>query len=101
MDVYQVGLQLESAGLVVSVGYKLALVRIRSWREAEKERTKAIGDQLAAIVASVNTHAQADMLATARSPTVSRDSSPARRPVSAATKADNSAANFGAVYVFE
>ena len=58
---HQVDLQLGIFGLVVSVGYKIALVLIRAWREAERERTKVIGDQFAAIVASVDSRAQADI----------------------------------------
>ena len=68
MNLYQVALQLGIAGLVVAVGYKIALVLIRSWREAEKERTKAIGDGLTAIAGAVQaqagilqTHATADI----------------------------------------
>jgi hypothetical protein len=48
----QLLLQLGISGAVLFVGYQIALVLLRNWREAEKERTQALSHGLKALVDS-------------------------------------------------
>lgn len=64
----QLLLQLGISGAVLFVGYRIALVLLRNWREAEKERTKALADgfkglidSFTAIVAKVDAHHTLDI----------------------------------------
>jgi hypothetical protein len=57
----QIALQLGIAGLLVVVGYRIALVLIKNWRETESERTTALANGLSAITTSVNNHSSADI----------------------------------------
>lgn len=61
MTLEQVGLQLGIAGLLAVIGYRIALVLIRTLRESDKERTSVLKEQLASIVSSVNAHSVADL----------------------------------------
>lgn len=53
MNIEQVGLQLGIAGFVLAIGYKLAVLLIKNWRETESERTAIMADQFSNITSSV------------------------------------------------
>ena len=53
MNSEQLLLQLGISGAVLFVGYRIALVLLRNWQEAEKERTKALADGFTGLVTSL------------------------------------------------
>ncbi len=55
MNTEQLLLQLGISGAVLFVGYRIALVLLRNWREAEKERTKALADGFKGLIDSFAT----------------------------------------------
>ncbi len=61
VDPLQLVLQLGIAGLIVWVGFKIAMRALDRWSEAEKARTAATADGFRAITNSVNTHSAADI----------------------------------------
>ena len=61
MDIQQIGLQLGIAGLLVLVGYRIAVLLIGNWRETEKERTAALAVGFMALVSKVDAHHTADL----------------------------------------
>lgn len=61
MNIEQIGLQLGIAGLLVVVGYKIAILLISRWSATEKERTSALTTGLQQIAASINQHSVADL----------------------------------------
>lgn len=61
LDVKQLALQLGIAGLLIAVGYRIALVLIKNWRETEKERTAALERGFGTITTSMNNHSAADI----------------------------------------
>ena len=58
MNIEQLGLQLGIAGLVLLIGYKLAVLLIRNWREAEKERTQVLADNFGGMTESMQRSAE-------------------------------------------
>lgn len=61
MNVEQVGLQLGVAGLLIYSGVKVALLLIANWREAEKERTKALADGFTGLIGKLDAHHTSDL----------------------------------------
>jgi hypothetical protein len=57
----QLVLQLGIAGLIVWVGYRIAMRALDRWAKSEQDRTSAIADGFRAITNSVNTHSAADI----------------------------------------
>jgi hypothetical protein len=61
MNIENLIIQLGISGVVVWVGYRLALRLIDGWREAEKERTAAISSSLRDIVERHAAHHELEM----------------------------------------
>lgn len=61
VDPLQLVLQLGIAGLIVWVGFKIAMRALDRWSEAEKARTEATAEGFRSITNSVNTHHAADV----------------------------------------
>ncbi len=57
----QLLLQLGISGAVLFVGYRIALVLLRNWRESEKERTQVLADGFTSLVNKVDAHHRADI----------------------------------------
>lgn len=61
MNVEQLALQLGLAGLLLLIGYRIAMLLISNWREAERERTAALAIGFAALVNKVDVHHTSDL----------------------------------------
>lgn len=61
LDPKQILVQLGIAGLLVVVFYRVAVLLIANWREAEKERTAAIAAGFSSVTASISVHHHADV----------------------------------------
>jgi hypothetical protein len=61
IDPLQLVLQLGIAGLIVWVGFKIAMRALDRWRESEQDRTAAIAEGFRSVTSSVNTHSAADI----------------------------------------
>jgi hypothetical protein len=57
----QIALQLGISGAVLFVAWKVAILLIEKWSQAETDRTKAIGEGFAAITGTVAQHHTADL----------------------------------------
>lgn len=57
----QIVFQLGIAGLIVWVGYRLAMRAIDRWSEIEKEKTAAVREGFTNITTSVNAHSSVDI----------------------------------------
>lgn len=61
MNLEQLGIQLGIAGFVLLIGYRIALVLIKNWRETEAERTQAIAAGFSTLTGKVDAHHTQDL----------------------------------------
>jgi hypothetical protein len=61
MNLENLATNISIAALIVLVGYRIALLLIKNWRDTERERTIALAEGFANLVGKVDAHHTADI----------------------------------------